>query len=118
MWPFSRSSSAGVGVAVPTVDVKQAFARSKRGAKLVDVRSAGEFAHSGHPKGAVSVPPGLIKKDQTGFGRDDELLVICLSGHRSPRQAKALAGMGFTNVTNVHGGLMAWKRAGLPVSKG
>ena len=117
MWPFSRKAPTGAAVEVPTVDVKQAFARSKRGAKLVDVRSAREFAHSGHPKGARSVPPQLIKKDQTGLARDDELLVICLSGHRSPRQAKDLAGMGFTNVTNVHGGLMAWKKAGLPVKK-
>jgi rhodanese-related sulfurtransferase len=43
--------------------------------------------------------------------------VICLSGHRSPRQAKHLAGMGFNNVTNVRGGLMAWKKAGLPLKK-
>jgi rhodanese-related sulfurtransferase len=63
------------------------------------------------------VPPDLIKRDSTGLGRDDELLVICLSGHRSPRQAKRLAGMGFTKVTNVHGGLMAWKKSGLPVKK-
>jgi rhodanese-related sulfurtransferase len=117
MWPFSRRSPAGAAASVPTVDVKQAFARSKRGAQLVDVRSAREFAHSGHPRGARSVPAQLIKQDQTGLARDDELLVICLSGHRSPRQAKALAGMGFTNVTNVHGGLMAWKKAGLPVKK-
>ena len=117
MWPFGSRPKGGAAVEVPTVDVKQAFARSKRGAKLVDVRSGREFAHSGHPKGAVSVPPQLIKKDQTGLGRDDELLVICLSGHRSPRQAHKLAGMGFTNVTNVHGGLMAWKKAGLPVKK-
>jgi rhodanese-related sulfurtransferase len=117
MWPLRRKSPAGVAVEVPTVDVKQAFARSRRGAKLVDVRTAREFAHSGHPRGARSVPPQLIKQDQTGFARDDELLVICLSGHRSRRQAKALAGMGFTNVTNVHGGLMAWKKAGLPVKK-
>ena len=117
MWPFSRRSPAGAAVEVPTIDVKQAFARSKRGARLVDVRSSHEYAHSGHAKGARSVPPQLITKDQTGLARDDELLVICLSGHRSPRQAKALAGMGFTNVTSVHGGLMAWKRAGLPVKK-
>ena len=25
--------------------------------------------------------------------------------------------MGFTKVTNVHGGLMAWKKAGLPVKQ-
>jgi rhodanese-related sulfurtransferase len=117
MWPFAkRSGGTATAVDVPTIDVKQAFARSKRGAKLVDVRSSGEFK-SGHPKGAVSVPPGLIKKDETGLGRDDDILVICLSGHRSPRQAKKLAGMGYTNVSNVHGGLMAWKKAGLPVKK-
>jgi rhodanese-related sulfurtransferase len=117
MWPFPRRSRGTAAVVnVPTIDVKQAFARAKRGAKLVDVRSSGEF-RSGHPKGALSVPPGLIKKDQTGLGRDDDILVICLSGHRSPRQAKKLAEMGYTNVSNVHGGLMAWKKAGLPVKK-
>jgi rhodanese-related sulfurtransferase len=119
MWPFGsrRRAADGTAVEVPTIEVKEAFARSKRGAKLIDVRSAREYAHSGHPKGARSVPPQLIKKDQTGLGRDDDILVICLSGHRSPRQAKALAGMGFTRVTNVHGGLMAWKKAGLPVKR-
>ena len=118
MWPFSQKvQGGGSPPEVPTIDVKQAFARSKRGARLVDVRTSHEFAHSGHPKGAISVPPQLIKKDETGLGRDDEILVICLSGHRSPRQAHKLAAMGFAKVTNVHGGLMAWKKAGLPVQK-
>jgi len=119
MWPFSGKGAGGAAgpASVPTVDVNEAFTRSQRGAKLVDVRSAREYAHSGHPRGARSVPPDLIKKDATGLARDDELLVICLSGHRSPRQAKRLAGMGFTKVTNVHGGLMAWKKAGLPVKR-
>jgi rhodanese-related sulfurtransferase len=117
MWPFSkRSAATATKVDVASVDVRQAFARSKRGAKLVDVRSSGEFK-TGHPKGAVSVPPGLISKDQTGLGRDDDILVICLSGHRSPRQARKLAGLGFTKVTNVQGGLQAWKKAGLPVRR-
>ena len=115
MWPFSRRAG-GTTSAVPTIDVREAFARSKRGAKLIDVRSAAEFRGS-RPKGARSVPPDQIKRDATGLKRDDEVLVICLSGHRSPRQAKRLAGMGFTDVSNVHGGLMAWKKAGLPVKK-
>ncbi len=123
MWPFTRrlgaGSAAGSGrdTIVETIDVREAFARSRRGAKLIDVRSPREFAHAGRPKGARSVPPQLIKEDATGLGRDDDVLVICLSGHRSPRQAKRLAGIGFTKVTNVHGGLMAWKKAGLPVKK-
>jgi rhodanese-related sulfurtransferase len=118
MWPFRRKPEGAVAHAqVPTIDVRQAFARSRRGARLIDVRSGREFAHSGHPRGAVSVPPQLISRDQTGLGRDDDILVICLSGHRSPRQARRLAAMGFTRVTNVHGGLMAWKKAGLPVKR-
>jgi rhodanese-related sulfurtransferase len=117
VWPFSRGAGGAPAPApVATIDVKDAFSRQKRGAKLVDVRSAGEFQGS-HAKGARSVPPSAIKSDQTGLKRDDEILVICLSGHRSPRQAKHLAGMGFTNVSNVHGGLMAWKKAGLPLRK-
>ena len=117
MWPFSRGASgAAAGARVETIDVNEAFARQKRGAKLIDVRSPAEFRGS-RPKGARNVPPALIKHDETGLGRDDELLIICLSGHRSPRQAKHLAGAGFSNVTNVHGGLMAWKKAGLPVKK-
>jgi rhodanese-related sulfurtransferase len=116
MWPFAGRQDAPEPP-VPTIDVRAALARSKRGATLIDVRSAREYAHSGHPKGARSVPPQLIAKDQTGLERDDEILVICLSGHRSPRQAKRLARMGFTKVTNVQGGLMAWKKAGLPVTR-
>ena len=117
MWPFSRGAGGSTAPApVATIDVTEAFSRQKSGAKLVDVRSAAEFRGS-HAKGARSVPPSSIKSDQTGLRRDDEILVICLSGHRSPRQAKHLAGMGFTNVSNVHGGLLAWKKAGLPVKK-
>ena len=119
MWPFTRRPSAGgvTAPAVPTIDVRDAFSRSKKGAKLIDVRSTREYARGAHPKGARSVPPELIKSDATGLRRDDDILVICLSGHRSPRLAKRLAGMGFTKVTNVHGGLLAWKKAGLPVKK-
>ena len=113
MWPFSRGSS---GVAVPDVDVREAFDRSRRGAKLVDVRSPAEFRGS-HPKGARNVAPDQIKRDATGLKRDDELLVICASGHRSSRAARQLAGLGFTNVSNVRGGLQAWKSAGLPLKK-
>ena len=118
MWPFrEKRRGAATPVQVPTVDVRTAFARTKRGARLVDVRSTREFVHTSHPKGAISVPPRLIGRDKTGLGRDDDILVICLSGHRSPRQARRLADMGFTKVTNVEGGLRAWKKAKLPVKR-
>lgn len=65
----------------------------------------------------MNVPPRLIKEDRTGLRRDEEILVICLSGHRSVRQARRLVEMGFTDVTDVHGGLLAWRRAGLPTQR-
>jgi rhodanese-related sulfurtransferase len=97
-----------------TIDVREAFARSKAGALLVDVRSEQEFA-AVHPKGARNVPPAFIAAGTSGLAQGDEILVICLSGHRSQAQARRLASMGYINVANVAGGLRAWQQAGLPV---
>ena len=117
MWPFhrgSRAPSPSAAASPATVDVHEAWARTRKGARLVDVRSEREFA-GGHPTGARNLPPARIKADDTGLAPEDEILVICLSGHRSPRQARRLAALGYANVANVSGGLLAWKRAGLPV---
>ena len=124
VWPFSRAAAGDSGStgtaarprAVAEIEVREAYNRVRRGARLVDVRSVAEFRGS-HPKGAVNVPPRLIKRDETGLKRDDELLVICLSGHRSSGAARRLRGLGFANVAHVRGGLLAWKKAGLPLAK-
>lgn len=108
MWPFRRAPRAPAS-APTTIDVREAWARTRKGARLVDVRSGREFA-GGHPKGARNLPPARIKSGETGLALEDEILVICLSGHRSPRQARKLAAMGYVNVANVSGGLLAWKR--------
>ena len=124
MWPFTKSRVGDrVAPPVPDIDVREAAARVRGGAKLVDVRSAREFHHTGHSKGARSVPPDLIGRgvdalaEEADLGLDDELLVICLSGHRSVGQAKRLAKLGYRDVKHVHGGYLAWRRAGLPVRK-
>lgn len=111
MWPFSRSASGG---AVATIDVGDAFERQRKGARLVDVRTPQEY-RAGHPKGARNISPHQITSDSTGLKKDDEVLVICASGHRSARAARQLAAKGFTNVSNVRGGLHAWAGAGLPL---
>ena len=88
----------------------------RRGAKLVDVRSEREF-RALHPKGALSVPPARIKADAVGLDRDAEILVICLSGRRSRREAHRLKRLGYTNVTDVLGGMEDWVKFGLPVMR-
>jgi rhodanese-related sulfurtransferase len=120
VWPFSQGgrdhAGNGSGAAIKSIDPTQAYARQKEGAKLVDVRSEVEFRGS-HPRGARHVSPRSIKRDETGLSRDDEVVVICLSGHRSPRAARRLTDLGFSDVSHVKGGLLAWRKAGLPLAK-
>jgi rhodanese-related sulfurtransferase len=88
----------------------------KHGAKLIDVRSTKEY-RALHAKDSISVPPEVIKEDRVGLERDTEILVICMSGRRSLRQARKLTELGYTNVTNLAGGLNYWTKFGLPVKR-
>jgi rhodanese-related sulfurtransferase len=114
MWPFGRSRGSGESAAPDTIDVREAYARAGKGARLIDVRSEREFA-AGHPKGARNIPPSVLHNGGGDLRPDDEILLICASGHRSLREARRLASKGYPKVANVDGGLLAWQRAGLPV---
>jgi rhodanese-related sulfurtransferase len=50
--------------------------------------------------------------------KNQPLFILCKVGGRSMRVAAALADAGFTDLTNVTGGIMAWEAAGLPVKTG
>ncbi len=53
-------------------------------------------------------------KKAIGLTKPKAILVICRSGARSAYAANILAKNGFTNVYNVEGGFLEWKRAKLP----
>ena len=98
--------------------------------RLIDVRSAFEYA-KGHAPNAVnlSLPRillGMIPIFRHWFlpewfrdlPKDEPVAVICLSAHRSPIAAKSLAREGFSNVFNITGGMMTWRRLGLKTITG
>jgi phage shock protein E len=95
--PTTEAAKAEVP-ASDTPNVAAAKEALAKGAILVDVRTPGEF-EDGHPAKAVNVPvdeleakaPGLFKKDQA-------LVVVCASGKRATRAAKALHALGYTVV--------------------
>lgn len=81
---------------------------------VLDVRTGAEW-HSGHIDGAVHIHGGLLQQRAEEIPRDRPIAVICGSGYRASIAASFLLRQGYTNVSNVIGGMTAWKAAGLPV---
>lgn len=77
---------------------------------LVDVRETSE--HDEFNIGGILLPLGDIRVgevDSIEHLKDKEVYLYCRSGNRSGQAALMLESMGFTNVTNVVGGMLAWK---------
>ncbi|MEZ5998755.1 MAG: rhodanese-like domain-containing protein [Hyphomonas sp.] len=104
---------------VTQIDPATAYDRArKKQLVLVDVRTENEW-QGGIAKGAHTVTlgdPSMVDRIY-GLMKEDAsqpVAVICRSGARSGRAAKQLADAGFTDVSNVRGGMMAWTSANLP----
>jgi phage shock protein E len=75
----------------------------KAGAKIIDVRSAGEFADESYP-GAVNIPLNILSAKQDELGpKDGSIVLYCASGARSAQAARILKQAGFTNAVNAGG---------------
>jgi rhodanese-related sulfurtransferase len=55
--------------------------------------------------------------DQLSPYKDKPIVAICHSGMRSMMAARLLAQQGFKDIRNLIGGMMAWNRKGLPITK-
>jgi rhodanese-related sulfurtransferase len=84
---------------------------------LLDVRTAEEWAKDGYIEGAVNIPFNdlLANADQLP-APDQPIVIYCGSGHRGAIVLAGLKLLGYENVTNLAGGLNAWKAAQFPVS--
>ena len=75
---------------------------------LLDVREPHEYPIAN--LGAPLIPVGQIEQrvGELAGHRNDEVIVHCRSGSRSQKAALALKAAGFTNVSNLAGGVLAW----------
>ena len=81
---------------------------------VLDVRSVDEW-NDGHIANAVNFYAGRIAQgERPPVERDREIAVICGSGYRSTVVISLLRQAGWSNLTNVVGGMDAWNRAALP----
>ncbi len=83
---------------------------------MLDVRSADEFAAQ-RISNSINIPLDSIESQIKSIPKEQEIFIICHSGHRSQIAAKKLAHQGYQNITVVHGGLMACKKQAIPVEK-
>jgi phage shock protein E len=84
------------------ISAKNAKARLKKGALVIDVRSATEFI-SGHLPYAINLPLDEIEVSASRRVKDKNrvLLLHCQSGMRSRRARKKLKALGYANAFNL-----------------
>jgi len=82
---------------------------------VIDVRTPHE--RSGKAiAGSVGRPLNTLPAALTDVPHDRALIVHCAGGYRSSIAASLLQREGFTNVSELAGGIAAWEAAGLPLS--
>lgn len=80
----------------------------ERGWRLVDVRTADEFA-AGHVAGALNIPVDELEARLSELGaKETPLVLYCRSGRRSARAAGLLKERGFTHVADM-GPMSRWE---------
>jgi rhodanese-related sulfurtransferase len=101
------------------VDPVQATQLSNReNAVFLDIRNDGEYS-GGHIPEAIHIPIKQLPERITELNKHKDCPVIayCRSGNRSNGAGSILKKHGFENVYNLNGGIAAWQKASLPLSK-
>lgn len=101
---------------IAEITPQEAQAMQRDGAILIDVRESYEW-HEGHIPGARHIPLGSLTQHLDKLDKTQEIVTVCRSGHRSMMAANALQRAGFTQVSNMSGGMMRWMLLQLPIKK-
>lgn len=103
------------------IDVQTAADQQKSSADVqtIDVRRPDEYEQV-HANGFTLIPLADVEAEGffAGCTLDPRkpLLIICRSGARSAKAAQLFVEHGFSDVSNVEGGTIAWVEANLPNS--
>jgi len=80
---------------------------AKEDFQLIDVREAFEYETSNLDGVNIPLANVLLEKDK--IAKDKPVVIHCRSGKRSAQAIKLLENEGYDNLSNLKGGILAWR---------
>jgi rhodanese-related sulfurtransferase len=115
---------AGARAEIERVSPNEAARRQRDGALLVDTRPVAQRATDGEIPGALVIERNVLEWRLAPSSEwripelrdaEQEVIIVCNEGFASSLAAATLRRLGLTNATDLAGGFVAWRDAGLPV---
>ena len=93
--------------------LQKAISKSGHKPVLLDVRTQSEY-NDGHIQDAINIPHDqLLKEPQlVSAYKDSQIVVFCRSGVRAGKVIEMLEGLGFKEIIDIDGDMLAWNEAG------
>lgn len=86
--------------------------------KLIDIRTAEEFSN-GHINGSENIDFYKTQEFSNyldSLDKNEKYLIYCRSGNRSGQALSIMKAKGFSNASDLRGGINAWAGNGLPLN--
>ncbi len=116
-FPLWTKAAQDIGI-IPLCSVQQLKERlGKEEPFLLDVRDIKNWNEVGHIRGAHQVYIGELPQHLDEIPKNEPIVVYCDAGFKGSLAASILAIHKYQQVTNVLGGMTAWKKAGYPIEK-
>ncbi|AQQ54662.1 rhodanese-like domain-containing protein [Planococcus lenghuensis] len=107
VWLVYKVIGPAKGISSVTPDEVKPMLKTKD-KQFIDVRTWGEYRMNGL-KAFKNIPLNELPKRLDELDSGKETVVICQSGARSNRACVILKKNGFSQVTNIRGGMGAWR---------
>ncbi|MCD4680586.1 MAG: rhodanese-like domain-containing protein [Bacteroidales bacterium] len=112
------AEGAKASISELTADELRAKLEAEEEFQIIDVREPAEYKKGSIP-GSLCIPRGVLefKIGDDAFWeeeflytplKEDEIVIYCKAGDRGILATKSLLELGYTNVKNLHGGIIAW----------
>jgi rhodanese-related sulfurtransferase len=96
------------------ITVAQAYQKFQQEAFFLDVRSQAEWDQIHIPRSTL-IPLDELPNRLSELPQSQDIVVVCLSGHRSQEGMTILRQAGFARAACMTGGITAWQAAGYPL---